>query len=109
MHLMGNNPQHTPGPWIIAQTSDGMLAVKSVNPDDKFAICTFAGFRKRQVEDARLIAAAPDLLAALDRLIAMYDSMFLMLPDDEMSAFNKVLTAAHRAVLNAQGRYEVLA
>lgn len=68
-------PKHTPGPWRVdpdypwdIQNADGSLEIASVNP-----------YRREDGEDgevgdadARLIAAAPDLLEAL-RVIAESD------------------------------------
>ena len=68
------NEQHTPGPWEFTESSDSTYSVHAPQtqwpdrPDirDTVAICP----SPRVKADARLIAAAPDLLAALDRLQA---------------------------------------
>lgn len=53
---------HTPGPWTVER--DGPNRRWLVNGDD-FAVATCDGAIRRQEADARLIAAAPDLLNAL--------------------------------------------
>ncbi len=59
--------QHTPGPWEIRRDTD-------VTGYPVFSIAGMSGEQKRDVvtldANARLIAAAPDLLAALEDLRA---------------------------------------
>ena len=58
------NTKHTPGPWQFGIGTD----FSSVVCGDVVIGHTFAS------EDARLIAAAPDLLAALAELVAELDN-----------------------------------
>jgi hypothetical protein len=58
---------HTPGPWEI----DADLDVVATNGED---IATCYGFDHDQIKaNARLCAAAPDLLAALEALVRCFD------------------------------------
>lgn len=58
--------KHTPGPWFASTTPSGKGKVVDANG---FSICnTTAGPYEQQREDARLIAAAPELLAACKAL-----------------------------------------
>ena len=72
------NARHTPGPWeaaiqpgchaVIASLSGGPKAVAIIGnntPDD--------GNEPMRFANARLIAGAPDLLAALQRIVAVLD------------------------------------
>lgn len=52
----------TPGPWSIYEDNDGEWHVVA-GDDGEFTIVGFVGFGEA---DARLIAAAPDLLRALE-------------------------------------------
>lgn len=52
---------HTPGPWSIGALESGQAAVDGANGEE------VTGFI--DTEDARLIAAAPDLLIAIENLI----------------------------------------
>jgi hypothetical protein len=60
---------HTPGPWVLDRGANGDMLVTSLHesPDDD--VCHVyggnAGDDDRAQADARLIAAAPELLAAL--------------------------------------------
>ena len=58
---------HTPGNWktIIAQPGT-MLEV--VNEDREY-VCSFLGGEEHKQENARLIAAAPDLLDACKKVV----------------------------------------
>lgn len=63
-----NNPKHTPGPWTI----DWSSAHQTINSEDK-TICnihppTFDADEEDRA-NARLIAAAPEMLNALDTAI----------------------------------------
>jgi hypothetical protein len=51
---------HTPGPWKIGAYESGQMAVDGANGEE------VTGFI--EPEDARLIAAAPELLEALDKI-----------------------------------------
>jgi hypothetical protein len=57
--------QHTPGPWHIAQGSPLTITSQSSH------ICTVSGSKSNlsSMADANLIAAAPSLLVALERLM----------------------------------------
>lgn len=70
--------KHTPGPWRIHLISEfganreNYCVTAEINPNDQ-PTCVVAEVygnnwsREQELADARLIAAAPDLLAALDR------------------------------------------
>jgi hypothetical protein len=65
---------HTPGPWVLDRGADGDMLVTSLHesPDDD--VCHVyggnAGDDDRALADARLIAAAPELLEALREALA---------------------------------------
>lgn len=68
--------QHTPGPWKY-----GYERPTAQDPEEQWAIVTIAGGHivanvnpdSRQDANARLIAAAPDLLAALEAVVFISD------------------------------------
>ena len=62
--------KHTPGPWH-AHHDHGWLVVESDNGDMYIKI-EKGSAATRRIADARLIAAAPDLLAALQVLLRNY-------------------------------------
>lgn len=60
--------QHTPGPWYVTGSDVGGAMI--VTNDAIVARWPENGPLRGQVPNARLIAAAPDLLAALEHLLA---------------------------------------
>jgi len=94
--------QHTPGPWEVVPLSGvgGPFAIRMAyhNPQ---ANPTWYGVQAVGTKaDARLIAAAPDLLEALKD----YDNAFTDFdPDDQTSRFamRKVIIAARAAIAKA--------
>ena len=63
----GRVAQHTPGPWRVGDAGATVFGPPQGLPPLRIA----SGCRKA---DARLIAAAPDLLAALSNILAYHDA-----------------------------------
>lgn len=58
---------HTPGPWMVDRQYPGELWIAEAGRNYQICMVTGAGFvTERDEADARLIAAAPDLLHALE-------------------------------------------
>lgn len=73
--------KHTPGPWSGTINSKGTFCVQAEDANSKFDVAYCApmnedGPRKaaREFANGRLIAAAPDLLAALKGVASSYTS-----------------------------------
>ena len=58
--------KHTPGPWRVDHKDNGALQIYGQG-----LIANMAGQSATQPANAALIAAAPELLAALERLAAL--------------------------------------
>jgi len=94
--------KHTPGPWIvdpdsptdISPTDDLRLGIASICHVDE------AGgrweFGEQSKANAKLIAAAPDLLAALQGLLAAYED-----PGNTGSTHDDKVQAARNAISKA--------
>lgn len=93
---------HTPGPWVYRQTADTFQTgrpVFGVGPKRNGAVWFVA--EQIYEEDARLIAAAPDLLAALEGMLKGPASG---LPAAEYDAIrNAQYAAARAAIAKARG------
>ncbi len=94
-----NSLTHSPGPWEVEETKKGHLRVVSrFYRDETPGICGDHSKHWRLSEDdARLIASAPDLLAALKDC----RDAFLALPDGLAEALPASVTPT---ILKAEGR-----
>ena len=81
---------HTPGPWETSVLSDGtQWQVCEAGAGDWIADC-------KNADDALLIAAAPELLAALEWACAGVEYM--------ETEYSEQLTAARAAIARAKGQ-----
>ena len=90
-----SNAQHTPGPWSIYFNSQDDLVIRKMFPDGQeshsIARCHSGA------ANARLIAAAPELLEALQRLSAQCER--LRLPgQSETDAERTARVVIHKAI-----------
>lgn len=84
---------HTPGPWRVSQPSGNYIDT----PTHSIAALMYGATK----EDAALIAAAPDMLAALedahDQLSAWADYADGEISDEDNAALKKIWTAISKA------------
>ncbi len=71
--------EHTPGPWEEDITEDGLLRIIAPNAGDRHheTVCIIDDMETSTGQDhwnARLIAAAPELLAALESLLTYVEN-----------------------------------
>ncbi len=88
--------KHTQGPW----THDDIMAGRILGPDG-IAICSVYGSSSRAEEDDAnqiLIAAAPDMLAALEGMVEMA-THHMMEPEERRD----ILSNARAAIAKAKG------
>ena len=90
------NTQHTPGPWIIGQNVSHEPTVRSADPDKDnggFIICETFGTRKHR--NARLIAACPEMLDALQAVADYWDGgPYYNKPDEVETLFRAAIAKA---------------
>lgn len=88
--------KHTPGPWNWAKSDiDGKYSIYGNGP---LAYCGDTGAVDGDGEaNARLIAAAPDLLAALEALVGEADLGEVDLDDDDRAKLEQARTAIAKA------------
>ena len=87
--------EHTPGPWSVVRASC------DDNGDVRYVL---DGIKEAKAADARLIAAAPDLLEALKATVASWERHYSKFPvdetieDDEFGAFQSARAAIAKAL-----------
>ena len=103
------NPQgYTPGPWKAAPFSSVVGCPITAQPDPKQNTIVVAGTRGAFGEDyrgeieanARLIASAPELLAALEGMLAVHD-MTQSPAGDRIAAWSGAVNLARAAIAKA--------
>ena len=94
---------HTAGPWSIDRQEPGELWIAGDGRDHPVCMVTAAGFvTERDEADARLIAAAPDLLAALKALELQALQSNVNSPSNEWG--REALDLARAAIEKAEGQ-----
>ena len=85
--------EHTTGPWAYAERfiGDESCGLEVVAKDDR--ICSLPGIGFEDLANARLIAAAPQLLAALQGVLKVADRKTVEF-DMARQAINKALKGA---------------
>ena len=91
---------HTPGPWKF----DGgeVWAPQGRGPDHAANVCKMTGDSQSRAANASLIAAAPELLEALRRMVDMFERHLdgRVGPDDAAGRWD----SARDAIAKAEGR-----
>lgn len=96
--------KHTPGPWRIAEVQPARYpSYPIVNGDGAHVTRVDICAHGRSGADAALIAAAPDLLAALQRATEVM-GVLLYEPTIDQSAHEKAIALARAAIAKAEGR-----
>jgi hypothetical protein len=100
--------QHTPGPWGVLSTAVGpaytAVCIGQLNEEkglngasDEYAVCVVPLIHDESRANARLIAAAPDLLTALEDIVQASDA------NDGDSLMNAI-QAAQTIIAKATGQ-----
>ena len=92
--------KYTPGPWNLSSKGDGRTYVEaSSETADDIAVLLMDHDQRQNSANARLIAAAPDLLKACKRAVHLFDY------DDATSVLEWVDSPEFRAAIaKAEGR-----
>lgn len=90
---MSDDTRHTPGPWV----ADGLSVIASDARATIVATVTGAASNPTAVADARLVAAAPDLLAALADLMQHCADQGWWLKSHAVNVMNAAKTALAKA------------
>jgi len=84
---------HTPGPWNTWENGDAEIGIED---SECMSIATMDGNSSQDKHNARLIAAAPDLLAACEITASIPDT-------DALSEILRAVSAARTALAKATG------
>lgn len=100
--------KHTPGPWMLEGSwsidSDGLGGwVSTIHPSPLFALDPILGTPESIIANARLIAAAPELLKALTELLDAFECDPDDLPPHEYEAITSSAKFLARVALSKAG------
>ena len=96
-------PNITPGPWAATATPSSEFAHRAINSDEGYRVATVGAPRdikphiSEQTANAQAIAAVPDLLAALERLLACPDLQFDAMEPESLEAMADARAALTKA------------
>jgi hypothetical protein len=94
--------KHTEGPWTTDLVISSQAGRVAIEPDIAIVYVQPSRYdgseSKRRLANARLIAAAPDLLAALENIIGLVDKM-----DAWNDTRDEIQHAARAAIAKARG------
>lgn len=99
---------HTPGPWSAHKTieaHDGMPECWQIDAQHDAVCTTQFCYAPNTAANARLIAAAPELLEALKRLSVQMNNLIMVcdVPERFAEAFNDGQNQADAAIAKATG------
>ncbi len=95
-----SNAKHTPGPWIVEQVSG---AIEVCNEETLFTVARCGIGNGVSEANARLIAAAPELLAALERTADVLEYYNENKGPTRDSALCDLFAIARAAIAKAKG------
>jgi hypothetical protein len=104
---MTTQATHTPGPWEISKNEAGELDICEAGAGNMLADLAKC---KNAEANARLIAAAPDLLEALRGLIDQLEAAGIHIPGEDSGQWHGAegisFSRAIEAIAKAEGRAE---
>jgi hypothetical protein len=93
--------QHTPGPWKFGSKADSKFYKRNISGADGYHVAAVSSRNEHEVDaNARLIAAAPDLLEALELCQSNISSL---LASAHPKVYGEWLTVVSAAIAKATG------
>ena len=93
---MPNEMKHTPGPWFVLKPERGLCAIHA-RMEEGNTIREVTVASKVDMFDARLIAAAPELLEALKALVAYMEAVVPAAMAKNLNVMRQARSALTRA------------
>ena len=94
--------KYTPGPWVASTDAIGVVFIPGDNPDGRHpetvAVVQMPRGSEETAANAQLIAAAPEMLAALQKIVQVYKGTAV-----HMSYMAPLVAEARAAIANATG------
>jgi hypothetical protein len=84
-----SNTKHTPGPWVIDKSNPVKIQGIGHQPQIRYPVCSVSALGKHWQANARLMAAAPELL----------DACILAEASDSFTRLNSAAQNAIRAAI----------
>ena len=81
-------PKHTPGPWRVGSVDKHQVFVPCADCLGPERVLLNMNYHFPYDDDARLIAAAPEVLAALKQIVAEYKSLWDEITDEDFGSPN---------------------
>lgn len=97
--------KHTPGPWFLKGSYVRAAipgALMGDGPKDFNIAIVYEGYEGDRAANARLVAAAPDLLAALEGLLYLLPREIVSLRDPRHEPLTNCLNASRAAIAKAK-------
>lgn len=91
--MKGMKTKHTPGPWFYKDEHRPIVPTYQIRSNDKEVACV--SFSVNGEANAKLIAAAPDLLEALNSLLSVCKATYPLF--DEWIEYKQAVTAIKKA------------
>lgn len=99
------NKNYTPGPWDFwsGYTAFDQIEAEITAQDGDVVVAQYNNLTEQGEFNARLIAAAPDLLEALEELVGDIADRFDMDSPSTNPGIKHAVEAAHKAIAKAKG------
>ncbi len=99
--------KHTPGPWSARKAAHGPIDILAADGRDIVTLYG-GGVDEAPADNARLIAAAPELLEALRKVeplgdVSLYRDILKALRPHERDAFHDIIAGVRAAIAKAEG------
>lgn len=100
----GVSAKHTPGPWRYIPAEPEFKFKPAVQRGNEGGFCVSGLSPEREAADARLIAAAPELLEALKEIAADYADRFDLDDPSTNPGIKFTIKQARAAIAKAEGQ-----